>query len=172
MQKAPLKRLQTQKERKMLTVEPSVLAKEVLRRIEENPETHDQTWWVRDSKERTYYAADGPAVRRILLSDPDSWECGTTACIAGHAVSAALTLEPNREFLLEALSYDWIEEIASELFECMHSHDIFMIDGPVEEANKLAVEWLKLIAAGETADWATYLVLYADDPDIDPDDFR
>ena len=139
----------------MLTIQPSVLAKEVLRRIEEYPETHDQRWWVRDSEGVSYYMGFRPKVYEIITNSPYTWVCGTTACVAGHAISAAIELEPNREFLTQSLWTDSIEEIATELFECSKRNDIFSITTTREEV----IEWLKHVADGIHADDASNLVL-------------
>ena len=71
----------------MLT--PQEIASEVIRRIEEYPETHNQTVWFRsfDNCPVGTIRVDG-----IRHAPPiETWGgCGTSACVAGHAVIVAL----------------------------------------------------------------------------------
>lgn len=59
------------------------IALEVLHQIEIHPETHDQRWWLRTGDRLGAHLTDLPA------ASPAEWPgCGTTACVAGHAVLA------------------------------------------------------------------------------------
>ncbi|MYE06353.1 MAG: hypothetical protein F4Y04_03885 [Chloroflexi bacterium] len=67
------------------------IAGETLRRITEHPETHDQNQWLRQGHDhglQDLYRVDDV---HDFGTDATRWAaCGTVACVAGHAVAAAL----------------------------------------------------------------------------------
>ena len=70
------------------------LADEVLQRITWEHETFDQRIWYYnrgDAITATY--CNEPGVLETLATEPRDWNCGTTACLAGHIISAALDFD-------------------------------------------------------------------------------
>jgi len=65
---------------------PADIATAVLKRILNRPETYDQAGWCETGEEH-------PDVNNVLRQPHEEW-CGTTACVAGHAVAVAIEHDP------------------------------------------------------------------------------
>ena len=144
----------------MEQVNTQEIAGEVLNRLSQHPETLDQDYWLRDAN-RTHYNMLTHG-ERILSLPVHEWECGTTACLAGHIVSAAYEKYPE----LDSLLYNYSEtthiaSAAEQIFDMRNSR-IFHHSRTREEV----IEWLRYIVANDsTADQATLAVLYDGDED-------
>ena len=76
-----------------LTPVQKMLYREVSERLERHPETHHQGAWYDHAATGEEYESLGEIRERggpLLLDDMEM--CGTTACVAGHTVLAALDL--------------------------------------------------------------------------------
>lgn len=69
---------------------PAQIAEEVIRRIQDYPETYDQTeWWsklVGDTNIHVPYSRLTPTDFNIN----EMSECGSTACVAGHTIAVGI----------------------------------------------------------------------------------
>lgn len=128
------------------------LAEETLRRLKEYPETYDQKNWFATENEVTYSDVNDPGVMDTFVMSPASW-CGTTACLAGHIVSAATDIDMDEVNELLGDRYLEIDEAAMDLMD-MNNDAIFMADFTYADVTK----WLQLIVDGDDPDTATEMV--------------
>ena len=98
----------------MPKVDRQKLATEVIRRIKDHPETHDQKSWLAYKKQHFedtyYYVSDFDDIPNNIKNWGD---CGATACAAGHTIAAAIELGYIRDPKLCPAS---IPHMASKLF--------------------------------------------------------
>ena len=100
----------------MLTEEQCKVIRRTAERIESEPRVHDQTVWYRGPVPNVHSGDLMAAVRGtrpwadIAIDVDDMLKCGTTACLAGHAVCAAIEL--GVEVPAESLS---VSDAAQEL---------------------------------------------------------
>lgn len=68
------------------------IALRTLERIETHPEHYDQSNWIHGFKYQDHSTHDA------VVTPIEDWGCGTTACVAGHAVAAMIELYPEEEY--------------------------------------------------------------------------
>ena len=78
------------------------LARETVRLIEANREQHDQGGWLAVGRNPNgepggRFVWDPTEARQVLTTNPEDWQCGTTACAAGWILVAALAQFPDLE---------------------------------------------------------------------------
>ena len=80
----------------MLTEQQHKIVRRVQERLEQFPETHSQDVWYRGPTKISDDLMDAVRGRGsfegLAIDVQDMRECGTTACLAGHAVLAAIEL--------------------------------------------------------------------------------
>ena len=92
-------------------------------RIINYPKTHDQTMWfyVDDEEARKCLSPVGDEVRDLVGvgTNVELWnECGTTACVAGHLVAAAIDLD-----FLEKGVIDFDDDISDAAWDLIEPLD-------------------------------------------------
>ena len=87
---------------------PQKIALEVKTRIEDYPEHYNQVYFVDSANEvLTSQALFEPVICKPI----QEWECGTTACVAGHVVAVAIMHDPEYQPKVnETFGIDYWEE--------------------------------------------------------------
>ena len=101
------------------------IALRTLERIETYPEHHDQANWLQGFRSQNQFPYN------VLITPIEDWGCGTTACVAGHAIAAMIELYPEEDpgysinfekVGMYALGIDDRED-AYELFKISNSYE-------------------------------------------------
>ena len=128
------------------------LAKEVLRRIKSHPDTFDQGWWLKDDHEGEYAFCNEYGAQYLLKLSADDWECGTTACLAGHIVSAALNHDEGYMDVIDDLH---IAKAAAVLIGLRFNTQMFS----TRRHSSQILDWLECVANGVSPEDAEELIL-------------
>ena len=148
-----------------LKASPAEVAAEALSRVEAHPDTLRQRSWLTDR-------SGGEEGASAVYADemPDDLEaaywagCGTTACVAGHLLAAAMTLDP--AWTPKTPGPPWAPELgspinwaAAEALGVEGGHlvgglDASMFAGAADV--EMVLGWLRQVASGEGAVEAAY----------------